>query len=204
MVWWRPAIAVVAGYLLGGIPFSYLAGRAARGVDLRTLGSGNLGATNALRELGWRWGVGVLVLDIVKGWAAVALAAWLAPGSWGPLAAGLAAVLGHSFTPYLGLRGGKGVATSAGVFLGLAPAATLLALAGFVVVLLAGRIVSLASLAAALILPLAVLWRQPEERGLLAFATGAAVLIWIRHRGNIARLARGEEPRFRLGGDRHG
>lgn len=204
MGWWRPALALAAGYLLGGIPFSYLAGRLARGVDLRTLGSGNLGATNALRELGWRWGVGVLVLDAAKGWAAVALAARLAPGPWWPLAAGLAAVLGHSFTPYLGLRGGKGVATSAGVFLALAPAATLLALAGFVVVLLAGRIVSLASLAAALILPLAVLWRQPSERGLLVFALGAAVLIWVRHRGNLARLARGEEPRFRLGGDRHG
>ena len=112
------------------------------------------------------------------------------------MAAGLAAILGHSFTPYLGFRGGKGVATSAGVFLRLAPAATGLALAVFLVVMLLGRIVSLASLAAATALPLLLLWRRPDEHVLLGFALLIAVLIWVRHRSNLRRLLRGQEPRL--------
>ncbi|MCB1162467.1 MAG: glycerol-3-phosphate 1-O-acyltransferase PlsY [Candidatus Krumholzibacteriia bacterium] len=190
---------LLAAYLLGGISFSYLAGRMARGVDLRDVGSGNLGATNVVRHLGWGWGVGVFALDILKGWVAVALAQRLGPPSaaaWLPVAAGLAAILGHSFTPYLGFRGGKGVATSAGVFLRLAPAATGLALAVFLVVMLLGRIVSLASLAAATALPLLLLWRRPDEHVLLGFALLIAVLIWVRHRSNLRRLLRGQEPRL--------
>lgn len=190
---------LLAAYLIGGIPFSYLAGRMAKGVDLRTVGSGNLGATNAVRELGWGWGLGVLVLDIAKGWVAVALVQAWSGGEWLPVLAGLAAIIGHSFTPYLGLRGGKGVATSAGVFLRLAPAATGLALVVFLVVVLATRWVSVASLAGATAIPLLILWLQPGNMPLLSFGLLVALLIWLRHRGNLGRLARGEEPRFALG-----
>jgi glycerol-3-phosphate acyltransferase PlsY len=200
-----PALAVALlalAYLLGGIPFGYLAGRLVKGVDLRRVGSGNLGATNAIRQLGWGWGVAVFGLDLLKGWAAVALAQRLSGASWLPLAAGLAAILGHSFTPYLGFRGGKGVATSAGVFLRLAPLATGLALLCFLVVMLASRIVSLSSLTAASALPLLLLWREPDQPLLLAFAVLIGLFIWIRHRANLRRLLRGEEPR--LGGPRRG
>lgn len=190
--------------LVGGIPFGYLAGRLVKGVDLRRVGSGNLGATNAIRQLGWGWGIAVFGLDLFKGWLAVGLAQRLGGEvpSWLPLAAGLAAILGHSFTPYLGFRGGKGVATSAGVFLRLAPVATGLTLLVFAVVVLASRIVSLSSLTAATAMPLFLLWRQPGDRPLFGFALLIALLIWIRHRANLRRLLRGEEPRF--GGPRKG
>jgi len=195
---------LVGAYLLGGIPFGYLAGRLVAGVDLRRVGSGNLGATNAIRQLGWGWGSVVFGLDLLKGWVAVALAQRFGggAGAWLPVAAGLAAILGHSFTPYLRFKGGKGVATSAGVFLRLAPVATGIALAVFLVVMLSSRIVSLSSLTATAALPLLLLWRQPDEPLLLGFASLIAVLIWIRHRGNLRRLLRGEEPR--LGGPRRG
>lgn len=189
---------LVLAYLVGGIPFGYLAGRLVKGVDLRRVGSGNLGATNAIRQLGWGWGLAVFGLDVLKGWVAVALAQRLGGQgpSWLPLAAGLAAILGHSFTPYLGFRGGKGVATSAGVFLRLAPAATGLTLLVFAVVVLASRTVSLSSLTAATAMPLFIAWRQPGDRPLLGFAIVIALFIWIRHRANLRRLLRGEEPRF--------
>ncbi len=187
---------LLAAYLLGGIPFSYLAGRMARGVDLREVGSGNLGATNAMRELGWHWGLGVLLLDAAKGWAAVALALHFAGPGWLTVIAGLAAVLGHSFTPYLGFKGGKGVATSTGVFLTLAPAVTGLALLVFLLAMFTLRRVSVGSLAAATAVPLFILWRRPSETPLLAFGILIALLIWLRHRSNLVRLIHGEEPRF--------
>ncbi len=198
------ALLLVGAYLLGGIPFGYLAGRLVAGVDLRQVGSGNLGATNAIRQLGWGWGATVFGLDLLKGWVAVALAQryGASAGAWLPVAAGLAAILGHSFTPYLGGRGGKGVATSAGVFLRLAPVPTGLALLCFLAVMLLFRIVSLSSLAATTALPLLLVWRQPDQPLLLGFALLIALFIWIRHRGNLRRLLRGEEPR--LGGPTRG
>jgi glycerol-3-phosphate acyltransferase PlsY len=197
-------LVLLGAYLLGGISFSYVAGRLARGADLRRLGSGNLGATNVIRQIGWSWGLAVLALDLAKGYVAVAAAERILGAGPGPLLAGLAAILGHSFTPYLGFKGGKGVATSAGVFLRLAPGATGLALAVFLAVLLSFRMVSVASLMAALSLPLAVLLLREGDELLLALTLLAALLIWIRHRSNIARILRGEEPRFHLsrqGGD---
>jgi glycerol-3-phosphate acyltransferase PlsY len=198
------ALLLLGAYLLGGIPFGYLAGRLVAGVDLRQVGSGNLGATNAIRQLGWGWGTAVFGLDLLKGWLAVALAQRFgaSAGGWLPVAAGLAAVLGHSFTPYLGFRGGKGVATSAGVFLRLAPLATGLALLIFAAMMLGSRIVSLSSLTATTALPLLLLWRQPDEPLLQGFAVLLVLFIWIRHRGNLRRLLRGQEPR--LGGPRQG
>lgn len=198
------ALVLLGAYLLGGIPFGYLAGRLVAGVDLRQVGSGNLGATNAIRQLGWGWGAAVFGLDLLKGWTAVALAQRFGAGagSWLPVAAGLAAVLGHSFTPFLGFKGGKGVATSAGVFLRLAPLATGLALLIFAAVMLGSRIVSLSSLTATTALPLLLLWRQPDEPLLHGFAVLLVLFIWIRHRANLRRLLRGQEPR--LGGPRQG
>ena len=117
------AIALIAAYLLGSIPFALIAGRL-NGVDLRAVGSGNLGATNVFRTLGRSWGIAVMVLDIAKGAAAVLLADWLAGGSWWPIAAGALAILGHVFPVWTGFRGGKGVAVGAGALIGLVPAAS--------------------------------------------------------------------------------
>jgi acyl phosphate:glycerol-3-phosphate acyltransferase len=137
------ALQLLAAYLMGAIPFAYLAGRALRGIDIRRHGSGNVGATNVMRVLGKGPGAAVLALDMGKGALA---AAWL-PGlaappleAW-PAVLGLAAVLGHSYTCFLGFKGGKGVATSAGVLLGLAPVATLGALLAFALVLAFSRMV---------------------------------------------------------------
>ncbi len=190
---------LIASYLAGGIPFSYLAGRIARDIDLRQVGSGNLGATNAIRELGWGWGVAVLILDAAKGYLAVYLALALAAGGAWPVLAGLAAIVGHSYTPYLRFKGGKGVATSAGVILCLAPAAFGIALAIFLLVTLFTRYVSVGSIAAATSMPLLVVWRKPGDTALLGFAVLVAALIWFRHRSNLSRLMRGEEPPINLG-----
>lgn len=194
---------VLAGaFVVGAVPFSYLLARL-RGVDLRAIGSGNIGATNLARAAGAGWGVAGLLLDAAKGSAAVALAR-LAPGggpAWLPAVAGLAAVLGHNFTPFLRFRGGKGVATGAGAFALLAPGPLLMAAALFAVTFAATRIVALGSIAAAAALPIAIhlLHRDPV---LSACAAAQAVLIVARHHANIGRLLRGTEQRF--GGRRRG
>ena len=194
-------LAVVASYLVGGIPFAMLAGKL-KGVDLRTQGSRNPGATNAIRVLGPRIGVPVLALDILKGYLAVATIAPLAAaGEGGRVACGAAAVVGHVWPAVLRFQGGKGVATAGGVFLGLAPAATAIAAAVFVITLLVGRWVSVASMAAAVALPLALYWRGaalPVEVAGLA----TTVLVLLRHRANVVRLAAGTEGRVRLGARR--
>ncbi len=198
------AAAILIAYLIGGISFSYLVGKMVRGVDLRTIGSGNLGATNVFRQIGARWGIAVMLLDLAKGIAAVMVGRWLVGPGNGPLLAGLAAIVGHSFTPFLGFRGGKSVATSAGVFFSLAPIATGLALFVFVVTTLASRMISVGSLLAALALPFAILWRHAENRLLIACSLLVTLLIWVRHRSNMARILKGEEARFSFskeGGD---
>lgn len=192
------ALQLLAAYLLGAIPFAYLAGKTLRGIDIRQHGSGNVGATNVLRVLGKGPGAVVLALDMAKGWLA---AAWL-PGlaaspfeAW-PAVLGLAAVLGHSYTCFLGFKGGKGVATSAGVLLGLAPVATLGALLVFALVLGISRMVSAASLLAALVLP-PLAWQQ-HGAGAPVFwlGLGLAVLIWVKHIPNIKRILAGTESRI--------
>jgi len=195
-----PLLALLMGYLIGGVPFGYLAGRLALGVDIRTLGSGNPGASNVFRQAGASWGVAVLLLDAGKGLLAVLLAGLLlGPGRDGwVLGTGVAAILGHSFTPYLSLRGGKGVATSAGVFLGLAPGATSVALVVFLLAMLLGRMISLSSLGAALALPVALWFMEPENRLIFCASLFVAALVWYRHRSNIGRILKGEEPRFTL------
>lgn len=195
-------VAAGAGYLMGGVPFSYIAGRLSRGIDLREHGSGNLGASNTYRILGGRIALAVLVLDILKGLVPVLVARRFDPSGGAPvhaLAAAAGAVTGHLFSPYLKFSGGKGIATSAGAFAGLAPLPFACALAVFLLVFSARRIVSLASLSAAVALPLSV-WivgrtglARPHPVVLWVTVGMMAVIVW-KHRGNIRRLRAGTEP----------
>jgi glycerol-3-phosphate acyltransferase PlsY len=189
-----PGWALVAiGYLLGSIPTGVLVARR-RGVDLRTVGSGNIGATNVARALGRRAGVLVLVLDALKGLAAVLLALALRPSEPWLAGAGLAAVVGHLFPVWLRLQGGKGVATSVGVLLGLLPAAGAAAALAYLLVYGKTRTSSLGSLTAAT----AGLFAAPfvaSSVPRLALAGVLFLTIVVTHRENIARLVRGEEGR---------
>lgn len=196
----HPAIAVVAGYLLGSIPFAYLAGKLTRGIDLRQHGSGNLGATNVYRTLGGKIASVVLALDLAKGAIPVLLVKRLAIGDhlalWA-IAAGVAAIAGHAKPIFLLWRGGgKGVATAAGVFLALAPVPTLIALATWLVVVLLSGYVSLASLAAALALPIAIAVLLGVGSIMFGVSVAIALFVFWTHRANIGRLRRGEEHRF--------
>ncbi len=183
------------GYLLGSIPFGYLITRLVAGRDIRREGSGNIGATNVSRALGWKGGVATMVLDVAKGAAPVALAAHFDPHPLVAGAAGLAAVLGHCYPLFLGFRGGKAVATSLGVFLVLAPLPCLAAAGVFVLTIALTRYVSLGSLLAAAAFPfLLLLFGKPEATAVMA-ACIAGLIVW-RHRENIGRLVRGEERKF--------
>jgi len=191
-------IALVAAYLLGSIPFAYLAGRL-HGVDLRSVGSGNLGATNVFRTLGRTVGVVVMVLDIAKGAAAVLLAQWLVGGSWWPIAAGALAILGHVFPVWTGFKGGKGVATGAGALIGLVPLASAALIVLWVLLVLITRYVSVASIVCALAAaPLAWVFGAPWSY--VAFIALAGLFVIVKHAENIKRLLAGTENRIHLGG----
>lgn len=188
---------LLASYVLGSIPTSYLAARYGAGIDLRQVGSKNLGATNLYRVLGWRYAVPVAVFDAAKGVIPVLLFARLAEvGVWGALVLGLAAILGHVFSVFLRFKGGKGVATSAGVVLGLAPLAFLAAAIVWALVVRVSGYVSLGSVLAAMAFPGAVAIIYPERREVLWFGVVLAALIIGFHRANIGRLLRGTENRF--------
>jgi glycerol-3-phosphate acyltransferase PlsY len=196
-------VIAMAAYLLGSIPTGYLAGRA-KGIDIRAVGSGNMGAANVFRTLGKTAGVIVLVVDGLKGYAACA---WLCNGAFHLLnvpdtdaelyriIAGIAAVLGHNFTCWLGFKGGKGIATSAGVYFALAPLAVSVALGAWIIVFAMGRYVSVASIAAAVALPAAV-WLTPNSLTLRIVTTALGLLAIAKHKGNIERLFNGTERRF--------
>ena len=197
-------IIVVAAYFLGSIPTGYLAARA-KGIDIRTVGSGNIGATNAMRVLGKPAGITVLMLDALKGYVAVA---WLCPVLLkvfnGPVAevetlrivAGIAAVLGHNFTCWLKFKGGKGIATTGGAYLALAPWAVGVALVAFILAVLLTRYVSIGSMAAAVALP-ATVWCEPGNNRFLGIVTTAlAVMAIYKHQSNIKRLMAGTESRL--------
>ncbi|MFW5946980.1 MAG: glycerol-3-phosphate 1-O-acyltransferase PlsY [Gemmatimonadota bacterium] len=188
---------LLLAYFLGATPTSHLVGRAMYGVDLREHGSGNLGATNVFRVLGWKAALPVATVDVGKGWLPTALfPRWdQAAGAEWALAYGAAAIVGHVFSVFVRFRGGKGVATSAGVFLALAPWATLAGLGAWVATVAATRIVSLGSLMAAVTLPVAV-YLTGEPRPVLGLAAGLALFVILAHRSNIRRLLRGEENRF--------
>jgi len=166
------------------------------------VGSGNLGATNTFRVLGWKAAVPVMLLDVTKGWVPVFLFPRLddgAPWAW-VLAYGAAAIVGHVFSFWVGFKGGKGIATSGGVFLALAPSAVLSAVIVWGVVLATVRIVSVASLAAAVSMPVAIaLGDHPGGRTMVWFAVALAAFVCWAHRSNIHRLLNGQEPRIRQG-----
>jgi len=193
------ALPLLAAYLAGSIPFAYLVVRLVRGVDVREHGSGNVGATNAARCFPKRAQLPafllIFALDGGKGFLATALPHLLGDAAHdaAPILCGLAAVLGHSFTPFLRFRGGKGVATSVGVLIGLEPLATAAALAVFLALYAATRIVSVGSLGMAVALPVAVAVHGTAPPAVLWLAIGLAVLIVVRHRTNILRLLKGVE-----------
>lgn len=202
--WMTWGMVMVAAFLIGGIPFGYIAGRL-RGVDLRKEGSGNIGATNAIRVLGKAWGIPVFILDVLKGVVPLVLVlAWRGrePGAfpWGEefvgITVGVATVLGHNFCPYLGFKGGKGMATSAGVLMTLMPWGGVACVVVWAVLFFATRYVSVASIGAALVLPPVVWWAYPGRQGYFGLAVVLAVLAVWRHRANIARLRAGTEHRF--------
>jgi acyl phosphate:glycerol-3-phosphate acyltransferase len=197
-------LSLSAGYLLGSIPFGLLVAQL-KGIDIRQHGSGNIGATNVWRVCGWRHGLPVFVLDVLKGMAAVYASRWIAArfggdASWAGIAAAMACILGHSFPVWLGFKGGKGVATSLGVFTGLMPLPSLAALAVWGVAFKATGYVSLASILAAVALPTFAAGAQYAGWGCgwpaVAFAAAAGVLVIVRHRANIQRLRAGTENRF--------
>ena len=196
-------MVALAAYLLGSLPTGFLAGKA-RGVDIRAAGSGNIGATNAFRVLGRKLGTLVLFVDALKGFAACAGLPWLAGRMWAEapsqalglkIVAGIAVILGHNFTCWLKFKGGKGIATSGGVLLALAPAAAATAIAVWLVVVLTTRYVSLASIAAAASMPFAAWFWTGEPVIISALAILGAMAI-LKHRSNIRRLLDGMEHRI--------
>lgn len=191
------ALALLAGYGLGSIPFGLLVTRWAGAGDIRSIGSGNIGATNVLRT-GRKWlALATLLLDIAKGAVPAALGyAWLGP--LGGVLAGAGAIVGHCFPVWLGFRGGKGVATAAGVVLGLTPVLLVMILAVFVAVVSATRWVSLGSMAAACMAPLAA-WLLGNGWAAALYLLVAALVLY-KHRENIGRLLKGEESRLSFGG----
>lgn len=202
----QTVVVVVLSYLLGSIPTGAIAGRL-RGIDLRSEGSGNLGATNALRVLGPAVGVPVLFVDVAKGALAVLAVARLAGADplLGPsgirLAAGLAAIAGHVWPVFAGFRGGKGVATACGVFLAMAPLATAAAVAVWAVLVGATRYISVGSIGAIILLPFgiaaeAAVRETPRPTALILTAALVAAAVVVLHRANIGRLINGTENRF--------
>lgn len=201
------ALWLLASFLFGATPTSYIVGKLARGIDLREAGSKNLGATNLYRVLGWKYAIPVGLFDVAKGAVPVVLfGRWVGGAggagggpAWLPVALGAAAVLGHIYSPYVRFKGGKGVATAAGMFLALAPLAVLIALPVWGLCLWLTGYVSLSSMIAAATFPIWVRLTAPPPgaRATLWASVGLAALIVFAHRANIRRLAAGTESRFR-------
>ena len=198
-------MSILIGYLLGSIPTGFLIAKG-RGIDIRTVGSGNIGATNVVRSLGRPAGALVLLADATKGWLAVAVTGPLIStlfgvqadslnGEWIRICAGLAAILGHNYTCFLNFKGGKGIATSAGVLLALVPVSLFIILGVWIIVFALTRYVSLASIAASLTLPLAT-WLTGKSLALILVTSGMTVLAVYKHKANIQRLLNGTETRM--------
>lgn len=191
------ALWLLAAYVVGATPTSYIAGRLARGIDVREHGSKNLGATNIYRLLGWKYALPVGMIDVAKGAVPVIVfGRWAGGPEWLPLALGVAAVLGHMFSPYVRFRGGKGVATAAGVFLALAPLPLLAAVPVWGVSLWITGYVSLSSIIAVASFPVWVRVFEPAQVYAFWASVGVAALIVFAHRANIRRLLAGTENRF--------
>src|SRR5882724_9472258 len=194
-------VTALVAYLLGSIPTGFLVAKA-RGVDIRTVGSGNIGATNAFRVLGKGFGIFVLLMDALKGWVAVQVGALVvsqllpgAPVEYLRITAGLSAILGHNFTCWLNFKGGKGIATSAGVIAALVPLALLIILGIWIIIFGLTRYVSLASICAAASLPLAA-WLTGQSSTMILIMGAMGVLAIYKHKGNIQRLLKGTENRI--------
>ena len=206
-MWFLVIACSLAGYLFGSFPAGYFAGRLA-GVDVRSVGSGNIGATNVLRVLGKKWGYPVFAIDALKGFAAVRVAFFLVTrwpqakpyAEYFAILAALMSVAGHMFPIWLGFRGGKGVATSAGALIGLMPLAVPLVFLVWVLVFETTRYVSLASIIAAIALPMIVgllaHWKFVDTWALIYFSILIMLLVLWRHRSNFSRLLNGTEQRF--------
>jgi len=193
------ALIFVFGFLFGSIPFAYIISKAVAGIDIRKVGSGNVGATNVARVLGLKWGSLVFLLDALKGFLPVLIVRLLVPYNIElALATGLAPILGHIFTPFLGFRGGKGVATSLGVFLALSPVGVLIGFMIWIITVLLTGYVSLGSLLGSLSAFLWILFLDPNKGSLpFVLVSGIVVaLIWFRHRENIRRILSGKEPKI--------
>ena len=199
------SLTAVAAYLLGSIPTGFLVAKA-RGIDIRTVGSGNIGATNVFRAVGKPAGIFVLLVDALKGWLAVAVLAKMIHGSVCPetslqtqeylrIIAGISAILGHNYTCWLHFKGGKGVATSAGVLVALVLKPFLIILAVWIVVFALTRYVSLGSIAAAVTLPFAA-WLTGQSLTMVIVTTAMSVLAIYKHKANIKRLIQGTESRI--------
>ncbi len=199
------AITALAAYLLGSIPTGYLVAKA-KGIDIRSVGSGNIGATNVFRMLGKGAGIFVLLVDALKGFVACHLGIWVAHHNFPPdslggrdeilaVLAGVAAIVGHNYTCFLKFKGGKGIATTAGVLMALAPRALLVVLALFILVAVSSRYISLASIVAAFCLPLAVWFLHGSPTMIVITAFLGALAIY-KHQANIKRLLNGTENRF--------
>jgi glycerol-3-phosphate acyltransferase PlsY len=199
--WTGMVIYIAAAFLLGSVPFGYLAGRMC-GRDIRKEGSGNIGTTNVFRLLGKGWGTAVFVCDVLKGavgpWIALHSGWVSAPTGADGLAmlSGLAALLGHNYTPFLNFKGGKGIASSAGVLAALVPLSFLCVLTVWVVTFFLSRMVSLASILAAAALPVSALFFYPGRWLIIGVCLFMGVLAIIRHRANIQRILNGTEHRF--------
>ena len=197
-------LTALGAYLLGSIPFGFLVAKA-KGVDIRNVGSGNIGATNAMRVLGKPAGILVLLMDALKGYAAVWFFCYFVckvPNETQGIIAGIFVVLGHNYTCWLKFKGGKGIATTAGVFLALAPWAVLVALVVFILAVLLTKYVSVGSIAAAIALPVTVWVMTPHHLFLGIVSTALGVMAIYKHKGNIQRLRAGTENR--LGKKREG
>src|SRR5262245_35355010 len=193
-------LSAVVGYLLGSIPTGFLIGTT-RGIDIRTVGSGNIGATNVFRHLGVPAGIFVLLADAFKGWVAVILATqlfhfWFIPGTgavareWLGIISGFSAILGHNFTCWLHFKDGKGIATSAGVLVALVPSALLITLGIWIIIFVLTRYVSLASISAATALPFTT-WLTQGSLTMIAITALMAGLAIYKHKPNIQRLLKG-------------
>lgn len=207
-----PAVLLLAAYLIGSIPFSWIVARAFKSVDIRSVGSGNVGATNVLRSVGKRAGFLALFLDGLKGWGVVFLATVVSnaevwpfgldgttvldsPSFWIGLSA-VVVTLGHMFPVWLRFRGGKGVATGAGAYLGIDPVALVFTFVTFVVILTVVRYVSIASMAAAAVFPLYLRFITGGTTWEIVFSVAIGLLVIIKHHTNVARILSGEEERF--------
>ena len=196
-------LLLLLAYLFGSLPIGLLVGRMVKGIDVRDYGSGNIGASNVWRTMGPLWGTAVFLFDFCKGYFPTVLTVRLhahlpETSAWLPVAVGLAAIMGHNFSPFLRFKGGKGVATSLGVVFGLCPVAAAIGFAVWGVCLLVTRYISVSSMIAAVVTSgiLVVLFPDLPH---IAFAALVALFVVVKHRPNIARLRAGTEPKVKRG-----